>query len=190
MWILSKEMKLYKLGLVIGRFQPLHNGHVAMIRHALELCEKVVVYVGSAQESCTKLNPFSYCGREEMLAKTFDTEYLTKRLLVRPLPDIGVGNNSEWGGYIIKKFKSEFHCEPDLYVSGCELDRVSWFSGNIAPKMDELRLNRSIIHASGTICRELLLKDDKDAFFQHVPIQLFDKYDIYKNIACNVKEEK
>ena len=51
---------LYTLGMVIGRFQVLHNGHVNMVKRALDLCDVVVVYIGSSQEARTKVNPFSY----------------------------------------------------------------------------------------------------------------------------------
>jgi bifunctional NMN adenylyltransferase/nudix hydrolase len=32
----------------IGRFEPLHNGHLAVLRHALVLADKVIVLIGSA----------------------------------------------------------------------------------------------------------------------------------------------
>lgn len=182
-------MKLYKLGLVIGRFQPLHNGHVEMIRRALELCEKVVIYVGSAQAAGTKDNPFSYCVREGMIEKVFETDYITKRLLVRPLYDIGAGNNDIWGRYILGLFEEEFHQQPDLYLSGCELSRSSWFNSDIAPKMDELRISRNGIKTSGTQCRQLLKENKKEVFFEFVPKELLEKYDIYQKIVYNIKEE-
>jgi len=33
---------------VIGRFQPFHNGHLSIVRHALDAAPDVVVVIGSA----------------------------------------------------------------------------------------------------------------------------------------------
>ncbi|MGH1560634.1 adenylyltransferase/cytidyltransferase family protein [Caulobacter segnis] len=38
----------YDYLVLIGRFQPFHNGHLAVLRHALRLADKVIVLVGSA----------------------------------------------------------------------------------------------------------------------------------------------
>ncbi|MCA1818978.1 MAG: adenylyltransferase/cytidyltransferase family protein [Halobacteriales archaeon] len=58
-------------GLVVGRFQPLHNGHVALIRHAQERCGEVAVALGSTQAKPSLRNPFSVAERHAMLAATF-----------------------------------------------------------------------------------------------------------------------
>ena len=49
-------MKPYKLGITVGRFQTFHKGHQVMIDKAIELCDKVGVFVGSSQESGTNKN--------------------------------------------------------------------------------------------------------------------------------------
>lgn len=187
-------MRLYNTGLVIGRFQPLHNGHVAMIERALELCNTVVVYVGSAQPITDILvkmdNPFSYEIRVSMLTQVFRKECESGRLQIRPLYDIGAGNNDIWGRYILGLFKEEFHKQPDLYLSGCELARSSWFNSDIAPKMDELRISRHGINISGTECRELLLAGKKEAFFEFVPKVLEPNYEIYKQIIKDAQPEE
>jgi len=43
----------------IGRFQPIHNGHAAMLRQALERAPRVVVVLGSARSARTVRNPFT-----------------------------------------------------------------------------------------------------------------------------------
>lgn len=58
-------------GLVVGRFQPLHNGHAALIRHARERCGTVVVAIGSAQAKPSLRNPFTLEERRRMLAAAF-----------------------------------------------------------------------------------------------------------------------
>ena len=148
---------LYSLGMVIGRFQVLHNGHANMVRRALDLCDVVVVYIGSSQEARTKTNPFSYEERRDMFAEVFTLEIACGRLIIRPLPDIGVGNNEDWGSYVMNSFEKEFGRLPDLYVTGCEKVRSSWFTNEIAPNTDELRMTRHNIEVSGTLCRTTIL---------------------------------
>ena len=182
-------MKQYKLGLIVGRFQMLHNGHVEMISTALELCDRVVVFIGSSQKQNTKENPFSYFVREQMIESAFSVEANMKKLLIRPLPDIGVGNNDMWGRYVLGVFEEEFFKQPDLYVTGCEKERGSWFTDYMAPCMDELRITRKKINISASKCREFLLKDDETNWKKNVPCELHGSYDFYKKVIQDIYSE-
>lgn len=180
-------MKLYKYGMIVGRFQTIHNGHKQMIETALELCDKVVIYVGSSQESGTYDNPFSYDFRLKMLALVFETEYLQKRLLIRPLPDIGAGNNDIWGRYVLGTFEAEFHKQPDVYITGCEKIRSSWFNNDIAPNVDELRLSRNTINVSASECRNLLKEGKEEEWKKLVPTEIYSEYDILRRVILSIK---
>lgn len=59
--------KKYEAIVFIGRFQPLHNAHVEIIRKAGELAEKVIIVVGSANQPRTFKNPFSFEERGSMI---------------------------------------------------------------------------------------------------------------------------
>jgi len=184
-------MKLYKYGLVLGRFQTLHNGHEHIIKYALELCDKVVVYVGSSQESGTERNPFSYNIRKNMIEEVFTSEVTGKKLLIRPLPDMGIGNNYNWGKYILSMFEKEFYRQPDLYITGCEKERGSWFSDEDAPRMDELRITRNGINISASECREYMLNGDYENWCKVVPYELHntDRFNQLRNILKDIKEK-
>ena len=45
----------YKVGFVLGRFQPFHRGHQYLIEKALEQCESVIVGVGSVNVEDEKI---------------------------------------------------------------------------------------------------------------------------------------
>ena len=60
-------MKIYDVGLVCGRFQTFHKGHESLIETALNLCDRVLILIGSAQESGTFKNPFKIETRLKML---------------------------------------------------------------------------------------------------------------------------
>jgi len=56
--------------IVLGRFQPLHKGHVLLIEKALDLAEDsdtVVVAIGSASNHLEPRNPWTGDERKEML---------------------------------------------------------------------------------------------------------------------------
>ena len=65
--------KKYDAIIFIGRFQPIHNAHVEIIRKASELTDKVIVVVGSANQPRTFKNPFSYEERENLIQETLMT---------------------------------------------------------------------------------------------------------------------
>jgi len=178
---------LYKTGLIVGRFQMLHNGHKQIVEQALELCRTVVVFIGSSQEALTKNNPFSYYVRKQMFEKVFATEVATKRLIIKSLPDIGVGNNDIWGRYVLGRFEAAFNKLPDIYISGCEKVRSTWFNNDIAPTTDELRITRTHINVSATQCRELVANGDFETCRQYIPEELYDDFEFYQKI---IKESK
>jgi len=58
---------LMKRGLFIGRFEPLHLGHLSAILEALEMVDELVILIGSAQEDLTYNNCFHIEERKNML---------------------------------------------------------------------------------------------------------------------------
>nr|AIE95863.1 Nicotinamide mononucleotide adenylyltransferase [uncultured marine thaumarchaeote AD1000_70_G10] len=56
-----------KVGILIGRFQPLHKGHVNAIEFARDNSERLFVIVGSAEKSNQERNPFSFEERKRMI---------------------------------------------------------------------------------------------------------------------------
>lgn len=145
--------RIYKTCLLVGRFQPFHIGHFKMIQKALQLAETVLVFVGSAQESKTKRNPFSYEERRLMISNSFNTN----RLIIKPFFDIKAGDNSIWGEYVLESAKKELGNYPELYLSGSEIIRNSWFAGlSQANGLDEISIHKTD-DISASILREKML---------------------------------
>ena len=55
------------IAVLVGRFQPFHNDHLALLQRALEVAARVVVVIGSAHQARTPKNPFTWRERAEML---------------------------------------------------------------------------------------------------------------------------
>ncbi len=52
---------------LIGRFQPLHNAHLEIIKRCTALADHLVIVVGSAHQPRTYKNPFSFEERAQMI---------------------------------------------------------------------------------------------------------------------------
>lgn len=73
---------------VIGRFQPFHNGHLRLVHRAFEVGERCIVVLGSSQESRTERNPFTVDERQSMIEAAIDPEH-RHRLRFVPIADVG-----------------------------------------------------------------------------------------------------
>jgi nicotinamide-nucleotide adenylyltransferase len=83
-------------GLYIGRFQPFHLGHQAVLEKIADEVDEVVIVIGSAQESHTPENPFTAGERIDMIHGALHD--LRDRFLVIPLPDIK--RNAVWVDHV------------------------------------------------------------------------------------------
>lgn len=74
-------------GLVVGRFQPFHKGHLAVLKEVLGKCDELVVLIGSAQESHTERNPFT-AGERYLMITSSITQEMRSRTSIIPVPDV------------------------------------------------------------------------------------------------------
>jgi nicotinamide-nucleotide adenylyltransferase len=75
-------------GLLIGRFQPFHKGHLEAVNFGLSKVEKLWIGIGSSNKSYEKRNPFTANERKEMILSSLDYEKL-QRIQIYYVPDIG-----------------------------------------------------------------------------------------------------
>lgn len=81
-------MKQYKLAVVIGRMQFLHNGHIHLFREAAKKADQLLVLVGSADKAPSPSNPFNYRDREAVIYGALQEMGLEARWVsVKPLAD-------------------------------------------------------------------------------------------------------
>lgn len=80
-------------GLFIGRFQPLHRGHMFAIRDCAKQAKLLIIAIGSPQESGTYKNPFTLEERKEMINRAMK-EIGTENYRIIELPD--TATDTEW----------------------------------------------------------------------------------------------
>lgn len=73
--------------LVLGRFQPLHNGHMDVLRKCADESEHLVVGIGSAQYSHHPENPFTAGERYVMIQNALRDEGISNYSIV-PIEDL------------------------------------------------------------------------------------------------------
>ncbi len=84
-------------GLLVGRFQPLHKGHLSVIREVLRKSDELIIVIGSAEDSHTDKNPFTAGERYQMILSSL-TEEERRRVLIVPIRD--VNRYSVWVNHV------------------------------------------------------------------------------------------
>lgn len=65
-----------RVGVFIGRMQPIHKGHLNVLRLMADECDMVVIGIGSANKSRSTKNPFLPNEREQFITKALEEENL------------------------------------------------------------------------------------------------------------------
>lgn len=73
--------------LILGRFQPLHNGHMKVIKDSYAEDKDLVIAIGSAGRSNEKKNPFSGEERKEMIENALAANDIEARVILIPNTD-------------------------------------------------------------------------------------------------------
>jgi len=78
-----------KCGLFVGRFQPLHLGHLQAVKGVLKEVDELVIVIGSAQYSHNLDDPFTAGERLVMVRKALKEAGIDyARVWVVPVPDV------------------------------------------------------------------------------------------------------
>ena len=80
-------------GLLIGRFQPFHLGHLDAVLFGLSRAENLFICIGSSNKSNEKRNPFSAEERREMIISSIEPS-MADQLKIFDIPD--VGDHEKW----------------------------------------------------------------------------------------------
>ncbi len=88
------------VALFIGRFQPLHHGHIFCFYRILESHKKLKIGIGSSQLSKTKNDPFTSEERIKFIKTAFEKRKISKnRYEIYEIPDIF--NAQKWVDHVV-----------------------------------------------------------------------------------------
>ena len=80
-------------GLLIGRFQPFHLGHLEALQFALSKVDKLWLGLGSSNKPIEKTNPFSADERKKMILSSI-SDSLKNKITINVIPDLD--NHVKW----------------------------------------------------------------------------------------------
>ena len=138
-------------GILIGRMQPVHNGHMQVINKILHEIDEIIIGIGSAQLSHELKDPFTAGERVVMISQALaDANVNPSRYYIIPMQDINF--NAIWASHV-KMLTPPF----SVVYSGNPLVKQLFteeaFEVRQPPLYDRLRL-------SGTEVRRRILNDE------------------------------
>ncbi len=157
-----------KTGVILARFQPIHNGHLQLIEKAVKENDKVLVVIGSIDKLSAR-NPIPWTIRKELVEEAISDYFLVdghkEKISVVELPDLTdeSDNSHDWGFYLYSFVVSQTK-EPNFtlyYSDGYEIV-TSWFPGFLLRNNVSLSLlarNTCEDGISATEVREMILNN-------------------------------
>ena len=138
-------------GILIGRMQPVHNGHMQFINKVLDEVDEIIIGIGSAQISHEIKDPFTAGERVVMMSQALaEMDVDPSRYYIIPMQDINF--NAIWVSHV-KMLTPPF----SIVYSGNSLVKQLFseegFEVRQPPLYDRL-------HLSGTEVRRRILNDE------------------------------
>jgi nicotinamide-nucleotide adenylyltransferase len=103
-----------KHGILVGRFQPFHKGHLDAVRFALRKVDTLWIIIGSAQKSHEARNPFTAGERLAMIKASLDANRIdARRWHAIPVNDLDI--HSLWVhqlDMLVPKYDTVFTNDP------------------------------------------------------------------------------
>lgn len=156
-------MRKYKLGMYLGRFQPFHNGHKAIVEKMMEECERIVIVIGSSDKKGTVQNPFPAWERAMMIKNVYPCDGID----VVCIPDrLSISNDEGWGEYVIEHLRN-YGYDPNIIYQGLETERTSWWKSY--PDIIVQNVSRLDIPISATLIRAAIVEGREDFIREHCP---------------------
>jgi bifunctional NMN adenylyltransferase/nudix hydrolase len=155
--ICACAMQMFNALVFIGRFQPLHKGHEAIISEALKQAREVVVVVGSSFEARSIRNPFSFEERRDMIRAVFPQN----NLHIVPVLDYPYDDN-KWVAAVQSAVHAAVPNAKNIGLIGHSKDHTSFYL-NIFPMWGSVSVP-NINSINATDIREKFLEDGAIAY--------------------------
>ena len=117
-----------KTSLMIGRWQPLHKGHIDLINTVLNEGNRVVVGVRNTELS--DQNPYTMIERMSMIETAFRDKIRDNRVEIVPVPDLDEIVYGRAVGYDIREVSLPEDVEAISGTRTREDHRIVWLTGN------------------------------------------------------------
>jgi len=168
--------------LMIARFQPLHYGHLNVLKYCYEKCEEIIVVVGMASQSHTPENPFTAGERLLMIRESLKWSGLSiDRFITVTLPTIEV---SRAAVHYVRLYSPPFK-----YIVALNPIIQRLFSEEGYNVIEPPLFNRSVLR--GSVIRRMIANGD-DRWRELVPppvVDIIEEVDGVNRIKMLYKEK-
>lgn len=138
-------------GILIGRMQPVHNGHMEVIKQTLNEVDEIIIGIGSAQLSHELKDPFTAGERIVMMTQALaEIGVDPSRYYIIPMQDINF--NALWASHV-KMLTPPFN----IVYSGNPLVKQLFSEEGYEVRQPPLY---DRLHLSGTEVRRRILNDE------------------------------
>lgn len=122
--------KAFDFLVYVGRFQPFHAAHKAIVDQALSVSENVILLVGSSRQPRNARNPWTFDERCQMILAAYPDAATRARLHFRAVPDFY--NNQAWIHYCQTSVrqvaeKTNPAATRRMGLIGCQKDHTGYF---------------------------------------------------------------
>jgi cytidyltransferase-like protein len=181
-----------KTGIILARLQPIHKGHLALIKKAVAENDEVYIFIGSA-DKFNQRNPLPISLRLQLTEEAIDFEFgkpytnsegdtkrIKDRIHIVQLDDLTdeSDNSHDWGFYLYSKIVSETY-NPNFtiyYSDGFEII-TTWFPSFLLRNNVSLALlarNATVEGISATKIREYIMEENDEELKKYVPNCVFE----------------
>lgn len=179
-----------KTGIFIGRFQPIHHGHIHALGVAASQVNKLYILVGSANACRSIKNPWTFEERKQMLALKLHAERITNYEII-PVNDYRY-SDAQWMSDIRATIEHYNMGSPILFGHMKEgNDYLKWF-----PEL-KFKSIEAQYQINATMIREEMFKNDDplmpetvrgDYAFYQKEKQLFANYPFPETLNFNCSD--
>lgn len=154
-------MSKFDYCLFIGRFQPFHNGHYEVLKHALSIADKAILVIGSANQTPNARNPWTADEREAMIRAALSDHENLNTIIIH-LDDFysdGKYDDVAWKNSLHDQISQIINTWSSVALTGTDYDSSSYYlhsfpgwSLNLVPNIDKFphatELRYQIFHSS------------------------------------------
>ncbi len=160
--------------LFVGRFQPLHNGHIDIIQKILKENDKIIIVIGSADEDFSQKNPLTTKERIILIKEAIKEMGVSpKNYHIIPLRDIN--NINLWVNHLNKHIPKY-----SKVYTGSELVKKCY---KINPTAKIINIKKDKFLFSASDIRKMMIKNENWEKMVHPSTaKLLKKWDIPKKL--------
>ncbi len=172
--------------LFIGRFQPLHLGHLSVIVKAVRENDHLIIGIGSSDENYRQANPFTCAERIQMLQAALDEANIPREsYTLIPVPNIN--NFGLWAQHVelyIPPFEKLYTGSPVVMKLFDEYNKKLATPYQIIPLHKEIKV-------SSTEVRQRMIKNRKwENFVPPAVAELVTKWQGVERLLAVQEEQK